>query len=287
MRAEILSGLTALDFDITLQISDSADHLRRLAIESLQHPERPLLCAGGDGSNRIVVDALLSAAEGKTLPTLGLIPAGRGNSFLRDLGIESLPEALEAIAAGKTLAVDVARFSSCSRHSHFINCLGVGFISDVGLQAARLRRLGNISYALGVLWEMLLLRHHRLSIEIDGQTIKENLIFVEVSNSRMTGGSMLIAPEARIDDGQLDVVRVRRIGRYRLLRTFPKIYSGTHGTNPDVLFQRGQKIHIDSPSGERLLPDGDLEFETPVDISVLPGRINCFFRPLPNQSTQE
>ena len=272
----ILAGFRERGIDIRLRVSESADHLRRLAAEAAEKPGVPLLCAGGDGSNRIVVDALLETSNGNPLPVLGFIPAGRGNSFLRDLRITSLDEALTAVAEGRSRPIDVARFTSGGRRSHFINCLGLGFISDVGRLAFRLRALGNASYAIGVLLETLFLRRHRLSLEIDGVKSEEDLLFIEISNSRMTGGSMLIAPGAQIDDGRLDLVLVGRMGRIGLLRTFPKIYSGNHGTHPAVRFIQAKQIRINAARPEQLLPDGDLEGTTPVEIEILPGRIRAF-----------
>ncbi len=276
---EIRAGLESLNFEVDLRISKSADHLREMAAVASRKPEGLLICAGGDGSNRIVIDAMLAEIGEAPLPTLGLIPAGRGNSFLRDLGIASLEDAFAAIAGREKRKVDVARFRSEGRVSHFINCLGLGFISDAGRMAYRMRALGNLSYVLAVLWEILLLRRHRLILEIDGKHMEEDLIFVEVSNSRMTGGTMQIAPAALIDDGMLDLVLLQRMGRISLLRTFPKIYSGTHGVHPAVRFLQAKRIRIDSPVPKLLLPDGDLEFHTPVEIEVLPKRISCFHLP--------
>jgi len=276
---DVIRGLGALGLKLDIHISKSADHLREMAIEALSEPEKPVFCAGGDGSNRIVVDALLTAAGDDPVPEIAFIPTGRGNSFLRDLGIDSLESAFQAIERGETRAVDVARFSSNGTVSHFVNCLGLGFISDAGHAAYRMRALGNTSYVLAVLWEILLLRRHHLILEVDGVRTEEDLIFIEVSNSRMTGGTMKIAPNAILNDGLLDLVLLQRISRASLLRTFPKIYSGTHGVSPAVRFLQGRTIRIDSPDPKRLLPDGDLEFRTPVKIDVLPRRIRCFHLP--------
>jgi len=276
---EILDAISNLGIDAEIHWSRSADHLRQLSIDALAQPQVPLLCAGGDGTNRIVIDSLLQAAGNSEIPTLAFIPSGRGNSFVRDLGITSLADAFEAIRGKEIIKVDVGRVTAEEGVTHFINCLGAGFISDVGKFARRLRALGNISYTLGVLWETMRLRSHHLELEIDGRRINKDLLFLEISNSKMTGGTMLIAPEAQIDDGQLDIVMVGRMGRISLLNTFPKIYSGTHGLNPAVNFLRGRKIKISSAAPEALLPDGDLDFATPVEIEILPKAISCYCLP--------
>jgi len=279
LKNRILQGLIGIGFDVELEISESSTHLRQLARTALDNPETPLLCGGGDGTNRIIIDSLLQEAGGRPLPRIGFIPSGRGNSFVRDLGIVDLPTAFEAIAAGKTTRVDVGRINASGSISHFINCLGAGFISDVGRFAAKTAFLGNISYALGVIWETLRFSSHQFRLEIDGVPFEEDLLFLEISNSRMTGGTMAIAPQARIDDGELDLVVVGRMSRCGLLKTFPKIYSGSHGKHPAVRFLRGRRIRLSSPLPELLLPDGDLDLETPVEIEVLPERIECFRHP--------
>ncbi len=256
-----------------LHVPQSREHLRRLAVRLGKSADDTLAIVGGDGTNMAIVDALLQHHGSDPLPTLALLPAGRGNSLAKDLDFSDLDRAIGALSNGDFREVDVARFVTDGMTGHFLNCMGMGFVSEVDRTASRFRRLGDLSYIIGVFHRTLRLRHHQFRLDIDGQVIEEKMCFVEIMNSRKTGGEMLMAPEALIDDGLLDIVWVSKVNRRSLMRTFPKIFKGTHGSNPAVHFLRGKKITITSPDLQILLPDGDQLGSTPVTIDVLPRRV--------------
>ena len=260
-----------------IHVPQSREHLCRLAVQLGQSADDTLAIVGGDGTNMAIVDALLQHHGPDPLPTLALLPAGRGNSLAKDLDFSDLDPAIAALCNGKSRKVDVARFVSNGMTGHFLNCLGMGFVTEVDRTASHFRRLGDLSYIIGVFHRTLKLRHHQFRLDIDGQVIEEQMCFVEIMNSRKTGGEMLMAPDACIDDGLLDVVWVSKVNRRSLLRTFPKIFKGTHGSNPAVHFLRGKKITITSTDHKILLPDGDQLGSTPVTIDVLPRRVRYLY----------
>ena len=90
---------------------------------------------------------------------------------------------------------------------------------------------------------------------------------------------MKMAPDARIDDGLFDVVILGPLSRASLLRTFPKIYAGTHGDHPSVTMVRGKTATVRTRPVKTLLPDGELFGVTPTTIDVLPGRVRFFAHP--------
>ncbi len=259
--------------DPEIHVPQSREHLCRLAIQLGKSPDDTVAIVGGDGTNMAIVDALLQHHGSDPLPKLALLPAGRGNSLAKDLDFSDLDRAIGALSNGNCREVDVARFVTDDMAGHFLNCMGMGFVSEVDRTASHFRRLGDLSYIIGVFHRTLRLRHHRFRLDIDGQIVDEQMCFVEIMNSRKTGGEMVMAPEARIDDGLLDVVWVTKVNRRSLLRTFPKIFKGTHGSNPAVHFLQGKKITITSPDHQILLPDGDQLGSTPVTIDVLPRRV--------------
>ncbi len=270
---KLRARLTHAGVDAEIHVPRCRDHLCRLAVQLGSNPDGTVGLVGGDGTNMAVVDALLQHHGSGPLPKLALIPAGRGNSLAKDLGFPDVDRAIAALSIGRTRDIDVARFVSDGVTGHFLNCLGMGFITEVVQTASHFERLGDISYIIGVFHRTLRLRHHQFRLEIDGQVIEEQMCFIEVMNSRKTGGEMLMAPEALIDDGLLDVVWVSKVNRRNLMRTFPKIFKGTHGSNPAVHFLRGKRITITSPEHQILLPDGDQLGSTPVTIDVLPKRV--------------
>ena len=257
-----------------MHVSRSPDHLVQIVRDLAVETNDTVVAVGGDGTNMAVVDALIRRTGDGELPIVGLVPLGRGNSFARDLPIENIDAAVAAIARQRTRRVDVARFEADGTSGHFLNCLGIGFVTDVARTASRFRMLGDLSYVVGVFHRLASLRKLQLELETDGQKMAGPACFVEICNSKNTGGDMVMAPDAEIDDGLLDVVWVSRISRWTLLKTFPKIFTGQHASNPAVRFLRCRKIRVTAPTGpEELLPDGDVVARTPLTVEVLPQRI--------------
>jgi len=157
-----------------------------------------------------------------------------------------------------------------------VNLMGFGFVTDVAGTAAGFNYLGDLSYVTGVLYRTMGLRFHKMTLEIDGEVITGENCLVEFCNSRYTGGDMMIAPEARIDDGFFDVVILSPLSRMSLLHTFPKIFKGTHGDNPAVRFIRGRSASVRTDPAKALLPDGEVFGTTPTEVTILPRHVRYF-----------
>jgi len=209
---------------------------------------------------------------------IGQIPVGTGNSFIRDLGIETPDEAAEAILGGTTRPVDLGTLSCSAGRYVFINLLGAGFVSSVAHRAGRYKRWGALSYVIGVLQETIALAPGQLTLTVDGTTVQREALFVEICNSRYTGGDMCMAPDAIIDDGLLDVVVMSRVTRRKLLTLFPRIFSGTHVQDPVIEVFRGRSIQVETDTPWLLTPDGETFGSTPIVVNVLPGHVRMYHR---------
>jgi YegS/Rv2252/BmrU family lipid kinase len=229
-----------------------------------------VVAAGGDGTLFEVVNGLYRRQRSQRLP-LGVLPIGTGNAFARDLGIQpgDWRAGLDHLLQGRVRKVDVGRVTTHDERFYFINIIGAGFPVDAARTAQGLKFLGKGAYTMATLWQVLKLQSWRLQIEVDGQSISEEAVFVEVSNTRYTGTHFLIAPEARMDDGLLDVVLLRKLGRMRILRLFPTIYSGGHVRFEEVRSLRAQSIRLLAPEGMPLAVDGEFRGRTPVTIDCL------------------
>ena len=234
-----------------------------------------VVAVGGDGTVFELVNGLLSYREDTAMP-VGQIPVGTGNSFIRDLGITSVEQAVENIAGLKLRRVDLGKFSYPDGAHYFINLLGAGFVSNVAYRAGRYKSLGSLSYIVGVLEEMIALKSGPVTLEIDGRVIERDCVFVEICNSRYTGGNMLMAPAADIGDGRLDVVLLNKVSRRRLLQLFPSIFNGTHVDADEVETFTGKDIRLRSEAPLALTPDGETFGNTPIEVSVHPGKLGMF-----------
>jgi diacylglycerol kinase (ATP) len=236
-----------------------------------------VLAAGGDGTLFEVLNGLYRQDKASRIP-LGLIPAGTGNAFARDLGLlpRDWKKGIGLIQAGRTRAVDVGRVNTPSGTYHFLNIVGAGLPVDAMKTAGHLKLAGNTAYTLATLWHAMKLKSYPLYLEIDGKEIRQDSMFVEISNTRYTGTSFLIAPSAVPDDGLLDVVLLARLSRRRLLRLFPSIYSGRHVLYDEIRTFRAEEIRILAPSGMGLAPDGEIRGCTPATITCLHRDLQIF-----------
>jgi len=240
-----------------------------------------VVAGGGDGTLFEVLNGLCRHDRGQR-PPLGVLPVGTGNAFARDLGLTPGDWAggVELLRSGRHRAVDVGRVEYAGPegfHSyHFLNIVGAGLPVDAMRTAERLKFVGQSAYSLAALWQALRMRSHDLRIELDGDVLNEDALFIEVSNTRYTGTSFLMAPTAQFDDGLLDVTIVRRLPRHRLLRLFPTIYQGRHVAYPEVLTRQAREVRILAPSGLVLAPDGEFRGHTPATVACLHRELEIF-----------
>lgn len=244
------------------------EHPLKIASELNIDEYDAVISVGGDGTNYHVLNGLLSVFKPEDIPPLGIIPIGSGNSFARDLDIYSMDDGIRAIVENKTKWVDVCSFSQPEKTFYFINLAGLGFVTDVAKTAQKFKWLGDFSYIIGIFHRTAKLHFHYIELEIDGQMISGENCFVEFCNSKFTGGNMLMAPEAEIDDGFMDIIIVDKLSRTSLLSTLPKIYSGTHIKHPAVRYIKAKSAKIRTRPDITLVPDGELFGNTPTTITV-------------------
>ena len=275
-QVETLFTQKQIDFD--LRLTDYPEHAVEIVREINFAQYDGLVAAGGDGTLFEVVNGYFQNPSKKRIP-LGVLPTGTGNAFARDLDLDASrwPEAVEVIGTNKSKKVDVGRFRTHGQDYYYLNIMGLGFVADVTQTAHKLKILGNVAYTLGVFYQTVFLKAHRLTIQIDGKTLERENIFVEISNTRYTS-NFLMAPDAKIDDGLLDVTLLSRVSRRKLLQSFPKIFTGEHVTIDEVETFQAKRIQIETDIPKVLTPDGELVGITPVEVECLHQAIEVFWK---------
>jgi len=272
---EALEQLKKHNIDVDMLVSkkhrDSITLASNLNIQDFDG----ILAVGGDGTLFEVINGLLENRQDIEIP-IGQIPVGTGNSFIKDLGINNLEDSIQAIISGRTRAVDLGEFSYTKGKHFFINLLGTGFVSNVAYRAKKYKLLGSLSYIFGVLEEVVVLKSTNIEITIDGNLIKRKAVFTEICNSRFTGGDMLMAPDAKIDDGLLDIIILKKVSRLKLLSLFPLLFKGEHVNDDAVEVFTGKNISLISDKQLILTPDGETFGNTPIDVSLYPKKIKMF-----------
>lgn len=231
-----------------------------------------VIAAGGDGTLFRVLNGVMSNSVPRPI---GVIPMGTGNAFARDLGLSGgdIEAAMDLIADGRVTRTDVGEVRCHGQQFCFLNVVGLGFVVDAGLTAARLKFTGSASYSLGAAWNILRLKSRLLQYSLDGREFATDTVLLELSNSRYTGTDFLIAPKASLDDGLLDLTLLKRLSRFRLARLFPTIYSGGHVRFDEVETAMIREVELSAPRGLPLMADGELIGKTPATIRCLPGAV--------------
>jgi YegS/Rv2252/BmrU family lipid kinase len=255
-------GLTFEVFDTTGP-GDAA----RLALEAAGSGIQTVVACGGDGTVSEVAGALAH-----TETALAILPMGTGNDFARHLGIHTFPEAVGAIASGKPRSVDMVRWSSGDAGGLFLNVAGTGFDAHVAMrvnQGFRFLR-GTGAYIAAVLSSFSTFKPSAVKLLVDGQEVEAVSMLCSVANASCYGGGMRINPQACIDDGLVECVLVKAVSRWEFLKTFPKVFKGTHVDHPSVTVLRGMEIQIDADDPWPFFCDGEICGRLPVRFQVEP-----------------
>jgi len=272
----VVSSLRAFAEVVVMETRGAGDAVERVAGTDLSGFDG-ILAGGGDGTLFEVLNGLYRHDLPKRVP-LGVIPVGTGNAFARELDLMpgDWKKAVELVRGGRMQAVDVGRVTTPSGTYYFLNIVGAGLPVDAMKTAGRLKFIGNAAYTLATLWQAMKLKSYPFHIELDGNSFHQDSMFLEISNTRFTGTSFLIAPDAVFDDGWLDVILLRRLSRRRLLRLFPTIYSGRHVQYDEIRVMRAREIRILAPANIALAPDGETRGHTPVTITCIHRDLQIF-----------
>lgn len=222
--------------------------------------ERSFIVAGGDGTVFEVLNGLFPDSDGDV--TLGILPFGTGNSFVRDFGIDTPDAAIAALDSGHARPCDVIRCTHAEGELYFLNLLSVGFTARAGaLTNRRFKTLGMAGYAVATVISLMTPDHPRFPYRTekteDGLD-DQPCTLISFSNSQFTGGTMRMAPGADPTDGLLDIVFIGPMGRRRFLSSFPKIYQGTHTDLPEVRVATARRIDFEPSDPVDVMVDGEV-----------------------------
>ena len=237
-----------------------------------------VIASGGDGTLHEVINGYYQNTS-TNKPPVGIIINGTGNAFSRDLSLKATDwkKAIDNIAANNVKKIDVAKYEADDETNYFVNIIGIGFVADIAKRAVFWKFLGNVAYTLAVLLESIFLKSIKVTMILDGKEYERDCIFLEVSNSRYTGTTFLMAPNAILDDGYLDVTIVNKITRIRLMQLLQTVYTGAHIHEPEVETFKAKKITVITEKPSTLIPDGEIKGTTPIDISCLHQDLGFFW----------
>jgi len=248
----------------------------RIAHEAYRRGVRNFIAVGGDGTSYEMVNGLYPQALTGGRPTLAFLPLGTGNSFLREFSDRGLEHAIEALLARRSQPCDVLRLRHAEGVLHYINLLAMGFAADVAaLRARRFSGWGELGYQSSIFITLARFRRRPFPLRVDRESEidRRACLFLTFSNSKFTGGTMMIAPKAEVNDGLIEYVRWGPIGRLGLIRNLPTLYDGTHIHHP-LAERRGAKqieFHLEAPVD--VMVDGEVLTLQCQTLDVLPSAL--------------
>lgn len=279
--------LPAFDHALTTRPGEE----RALTEKALSAGAETIVVIGGDGTWSSVADTLLSS--GKQGVRLALLAGGTGNDFGKTFGItfEKSREIVRAIRDGNTTRIDVGRVREVEQESaaarstkaggsrdgrHFLNVVGIGFDIAVIQDAATFRWLkGDALYKFCAIRQLFRFPGTRLSISGDfGPAIDGDFLMVVVANARYFGGSFLIAPDADLTDGRLDLVAIKNASPARRASLFGHVAKGTHASDPEVTIAPSASFRLDFEGAASYEIDGEvLTTDRPLVVESVPNAL--------------
>lgn len=221
-----------------------------------------LVVIGGDGTLHQAIQVVAGAPV-----VLGLVPTGSGNDFARALGMGTEPHAAIARALAPSTPIDLLRVGD----RYGATVATIGFSVDVTRRAQAIGwPQGPAKYTAATLLELPHMRRFPMTLDLDGQRLDVSPNLLAVANTTMFGGGMRVAPDARPDDGQLDVIVVGPASRATMLRLLSTVRSGHHIRHDAVKMFRGTRLSLGSNEPYEVQADGEILGSTPIEIEIAP-----------------
>ena len=259
LGAEVAARLVADGHEVLDCSDETADAARDRGLAALASGVDVLTVVGGDG----IVNLGVNLCAG-TDTALGIVAAGTGNDIARSLGLPVHdPRAAAAVIGGGTVrTIDAARCTDGWEDPRwFAGVLGAGFDSIVNERANRWDwPRGRMRYNLAIARELPVFKPIPYVIEVDGSRQETEAMLVAVGNGPSYGGGMMVCPDARVDDGALDVLVLHKLSIPEFLRVFPTVFTGAHVKHPAVEILRGRRVSLRAEGimgyadGERFAP---------------------------------
>jgi diacylglycerol kinase (ATP) len=265
----------------TVRLTKDSGQATEFAHQAAEDGYELVVAAGGDGTLNEVINGIAAHVD---RVRVGLIPLGTGNDFARTLGLpDSVEDCIDVLRAGHIRPVDLVRVTNGGVR-YMLNVSAGGFSGTVGekLTPEIKKSWGPLAYLRCAAEAFPELRAYRTTIVLDGMAPLElNLYNAIVANGQFVAGGTQVAPEAKIDDGQLDLVLVPERPMGEMVMMAAQMLVGNHLTSDAIVFRRAAKVSISSTPGMWFNVDGELIGNESVTFEVMPRALQFV---VPNES---
>lgn len=277
LAAGMLEKVRQTGIALTVARTTRAGEATDLARQAYAEGSRNFLAVGGDGTAFEIINGLFPEAETQGRPTLGLLPLGTGNSFLKDFTKRGVDHTIEALKTKSRRRCDIIRLRHARGELYFLNLLTLGFPADVAETTnRRFKRWGELGYILGVFTRLVQLEHRAFPHRLAEKTAqdREPALFLTFNNSKFTGGHMMIAPNADPTDGLIEYVRWGPIGRLGLIWTLPRLFTGTHIHHRKASRAATKRIDFELQGPVNVMVDGESMRLECQSLEILPAALD-------------
>jgi diacylglycerol kinase (ATP) len=274
-----LAELRMKGLPIDVIASSAPGHAAQLAKEAYAQGYRRFLAVGGDGTAHEIVNGIFSGGPPTHGVALGFLPFGTGNSFLRDFAKDGASASIAALLHDRKRPVDLLRLTHTTGEIYSFNLVSVGFAADVAAIANRyFKPIGHLGYLVGVFVRLAQSRRRAFTLRTDDDSSWDDrpCLFLSFNNSKYTGGTMLVAPDADTSDGLIEFVRWGPVGRLNMLRLLPGLYDGSHIKHPLASRKSVRRIEFNIGGPVDVTIDGEvftLELRT---LDILPAALDVY-----------
>jgi diacylglycerol kinase (ATP) len=261
--------------ELTILETEYSGHAYDFA-KTLSFNQHDGICViGGDGTMHEIINGMLNREDNKKIP-IGLITGGTGNSFMHDMNCLDPIKAAKKIIAGKIRAIDLAKVDADGEIFYSFNLVGWGVPTDSNILAEKLRWFGGLRYNISAVIEVLKGKKRISKLICDGEEYEDDFIFIIGCNTIHVGKGMKMAPKAKVDDGKIDLIIVRKVNRFRILLLFPKLFNGTHIESPFVEYKQVKEFSIIPKIKNGLNIDGEMKGFTPTHVKMKTKKISVY-----------
>ena len=246
-------------------------HATEITRELSKAPDTVILMMGGDGS----FNEILNGIEDFDNVTLGILPCGTGNDFVKASGHPAnVKDALDVVLKNNVGHLDYIQLGD----RRCLNVLGAGMDVDVLLKYAAMKAFhGKFKYYASLLYTLAHTRWHKLRFTLDdGEPMERSTFMIGIGNGKCIGGGMPICPNGIPDDGKLDVVIVNEMKKRRIPPMLLKFLKGKHVEDKTVEEFRTDRVIIEALDDSRFELDGEIIEDRYLDIKVVPNKLKMF-----------
>jgi len=251
--------------------TDSEEAAVEAIRDGIKSGDRTIIAAGGDGTFDVVAKELF----GNTDVAIGILPLGSVMNVARMLGLpRDLDQAADAIAEARTAVIDIGEANGRS----FYEAASVGLSAAIFSTAQHFED-GDYGSPLRAIWLAFRYVPARMTIELDSETVTTRALMVAVANGAFMGPGMSVAPEARLDDGKLDVRVFRHFSKLELLRHLVGIAFGRRRYSPHISTYQSARVRITGRHNLPVRADAQDLGTTPLECKARPKALRVIVGP--------